>query len=171
MAHKRYKLDDEMIEKLCQHIRAGNSYEGSAKACGIQKSTFFRWRRNGLDDIAAGNTDTLPARLYTATDIATGEWEASQIAVITRAGQGMRDKNGEWIERPQWQASAWQLERRRPETYGRQRVEITGRDGGAIEIGPPSLDGLPEEARNRVLHAIHAAREAQKTLEAGETDE
>jgi hypothetical protein len=33
-----------------------------------------------------------------------------------------------------WQAAAWKLERRYPENYGRQRLELTGKDGDELVI-------------------------------------
>jgi hypothetical protein len=45
-----------------------------------------------------------------------------------------------------WQAAAWRLERRFPERYARnRRVELTGKDGGPVEIKitGPTLLALP----------------------------
>jgi hypothetical protein len=33
-----------------------------------------------------------------------------------------------------WQAAAWKLERRNPGRWGRVRHEITGKDGGPVEV-------------------------------------
>lgn len=49
-----------------------------------------------------------------------------------------------------WQASAWMLERKFPERYGRQRLEITGADGGAVKLDSTAkvVLYLPENGRD-----------------------
>lgn len=33
-----------------------------------------------------------------------------------------------------WQAAAWRLERRHPQQWGRRRVEMTGAEGGPVDV-------------------------------------
>ena len=48
----------------------------------------------------------------------------------------------------QWQASAWRLERKHQDRWGKRsevKAEVTGKDGGAIEI---------ESARSKLLEKL-----------------
>lgn len=83
---------------------------------------------------------------------------------VKENGRVLRDEDGNivYTERtttestkaaPQWQASAWWLERTRPDKFGRQRLELTGKDGGPMESVGMSKDEyleLIKERRGRV---------------------
>ncbi len=46
-----------------------------------------------------------------------------------------------------WQASAWILERRFPDEYGKRPVEVMGKDGGPMKIDEVVHIYLPDNGR------------------------
>ena len=121
------KYTTELGEQIVNLVRAGNYVETAANASGVSKNTIYDWMRKG----ARGDK-----RYTTFSDainkaMAQSEmWDLAQIAKASAGGS--------------WQASAWRLERKHPERYGRKdKHEHSGPDGGHIPIGPPSTQGLP----------------------------
>lgn len=71
-----------------------------------------------------------------AVESARSQAEVRAVALINQAAQGGT-----------WQAAAWFLERSHPQRWGRySRTEVTGRDGGPIEIDAESLERKITEA-------------------------
>jgi transposase len=108
---------------------------------------------------AAGSIGQAYLEFYEATERALGGQEAAWLQTIGAAASGgatftevkrevehVRGEDGkvtprivgetrtEHVMKPAWQAAAWILERRHPDRWGRrERVELTGRDGGPVE--------------------------------------
>jgi AcrR family transcriptional regulator len=98
-------------------VRKGNYIEVAAAASGISKPTFYKW----LHDGANAKVDCLARQFSNAIEKAEAEAEQSGLARIARAKD--------------WTATAWRLERRHPERWGRrERHEHTGEGGGPIEL-------------------------------------
>lgn len=103
------KKTPETIERILQLLRTGNYRTVASKAAGISHETFVRWMR---EDHAFSD----------AIEKAEAQAQAYHLANIMKAAQDGT-----------WQASAWYLERRVPEQWGKQdrrpegteRVEIT----------------------------------------------
>jgi hypothetical protein len=109
MAGRRSKYTPETVDKLTQAIRLGATYKLACDYAGIDVSTLHDW------------VNTKP-EFSTAIKDAEGKGALGWLAKIEQAAS---DGN--------WQAAAWKLERRYPEMYGRQRMEITGADNGPIQ--------------------------------------
>ena len=107
MAGRRSKYTPETVDKLTQAIRLGATYVLACNYAGISQETFSQWR------------NTKPEFSEAITQ-AEGDAAIKWLALIEKHAQ----------EQPQW--AAWKLERRYPEMYGRQRVEMTGAEGGPI---------------------------------------
>ena len=125
------KLTPELAEKLCGHIASGLTDETACDRVGIGTTTFYRW-------LAAAEKPRAKKEFREFRDTvknARAEFEAVHLEAIGRAGlepiktvqrHGHRDSTGkletQWVTEtsspPQWQASAWLLERRFPERYG-----------------------------------------------------
>jgi hypothetical protein len=81
--------------------------------------------------------------LVTAIEKAEGEAEATYTKIVADAAV----KN--------WTAAAWWLERRRPDDFARrERVEMTGKDGGPIDTR--NLSTLPDHERRALADAIRS---------------
>lgn len=107
-------LTDAITKKIAQHVRAGNYLETAALLCGIPNMTARTW-------LARGNTemkrlaDNPRARVKKAETIyynfslaikkAQAEADAHDLKILGNSGD--------------WQATAWRLERRDPQKYGR----------------------------------------------------
>lgn len=120
------KLTPEIQERIISALRAGNYQDTAAQYAGIGVSTFYRWMEQGSEPDAPA----LYREFREAVENARAEAEVRHVALITQAAQSGT-----------WQASAWYLERSHPQRWGRfQRTEITGRDGGPVEIDAVVLE-------------------------------
>ena len=105
------KLTPEVTKRAVEAIKLGSSYKDAAAWAGISQDTFTRWMQNEAD-------------FADAIKNAEGAGRVGLLAKIEKA-----------INDGAWQAAAWKLERRDPEHYGRkERVELTGKDGGAVQV-------------------------------------
>jgi transposase len=143
------KLTIELIEDIALLIRRGCYVETASAACGISKDSFYRWIKQGKND----DNETLGRKLSDAVMISLAEAEWRDVEVIDKAANGTPDKlltddNGKHIldsngnaivleygMPPNWKASAWRLERKFPERWGRQtKIELDGPSSSSIEI-------------------------------------
>lgn len=110
MAGRPTKYSPERADRILDNLRRGNTRRASALSCGISEDTFQRW----CDRNAAFAEDVKKAE---------AEAEATHVANIARSAQSGN-----------WQASAWWLERKRPDDWRRppEQVEHAGKDGGPL---------------------------------------
>ncbi len=114
---RKTKLTPEVQKRICEIIRAGNFAATAASVVGIDESTFYRWMSEG-EKATRGQY----REFRNAVKKASAEAEQKNVKYI----QSAAPKN--------WQAAAWWLERRNPDTWGRKdRHEHTGADGGPIQ--------------------------------------
>lgn len=102
------KLTPDMQKRICEAIKLGMSRERAAWFCGIDRVTLQRWLK-AAEGRASGKYVDFCNSLKKA--------EADAIAVNLK-NLHTAAQNGAW------QASAWMLERRYPQEYGRN-VNIT----------------------------------------------
>jgi transposase-like protein len=100
------KINFELIESLCEDIAQGFSYEKAALNNGIAASTFFKWMQLGRKPDAEEIYSHLVKRVAEASDFS----EAEALQLIRSAATLGRN----------WKATAWYLEKRFPEKYGRR---------------------------------------------------
>jgi hypothetical protein len=115
------KYTPERVKRIIEALSAGNTRGASAAYGGIDHDTLNNWikRHSEFSD---------------AVKEAESKAEVSHVANIAKAS-----RDGVWT------ASAWWLERRRHNEWGKiERMEHTGRDGGAIvftiNVGSSQLD-------------------------------
>lgn len=128
---RRSKLTPKKAEELRGYIASGLPDNAACERAGIGTTTFYGWLQKAEQPRAK-------KELRDFRDIiknARAEFEAVHLEAIGRAGlepiktvqrHGHRDSTGkletQWVTEtsspPQWQASAWLLERRFPERYG-----------------------------------------------------
>lgn len=113
------KLTPALSDKIIGYLRAGAYIETAAAAAGISKQTLYNWLRRAADE---DEKDPRFAAFAAAVEESQALAEVRDIALIGKAAE------------TQWQAAAWRLERKSPERWGRKdRVELSGKNGGAIE--------------------------------------
>ena len=131
-------------DRFINAIKAGNYANVAAQYAGIHVATYHRYMQLGAEQTRGIYHD-----FREAVKEAEAEAEARAVANVQLAAQ-----------QGQWTASAWMLERKHPERWGRrERREITGADGAPIEI-----------ASNVDIHAVVGRIEEMLALEAGTDD-
>ncbi len=156
----RVKLNQDLIDRICNNLRLGTYIETAVVVNGISKSVFYQWAKKGRDSSGATNT-TIYGKFLDAVERAQEEAVVRDMMNIDKCAMGQdwdyerhpkgtHDKlgndiggslilkrNGNPIPKkigltPDWSASAWRLERRHPGRYSRtEKIEQTGKDGGA----------------------------------------
>ena len=103
------KLTTKMIEQICDLIIQGKKISRAALLTGISESTIYRWLALGKREGAEPIYVELVERVREAT-------ECSEIELLQRLRIA--------TEKPDhWRATAWLLERRFPEKYGKKPTE------------------------------------------------
>jgi transposase len=120
------KLTPEVQETIVKYLRAGNSFKTACECAGIGASTGLEWRARGEDRHCDRESDDIYAAFAEATRKAEHDAIARNVALIQKAGA-----------EGNWQASAWFLERRRPEEWGRadRRPVIGSSDSDVPQLG------------------------------------
>lgn len=111
------KLTPDVQEIVVKAIRSGATHDIAAMAAGIHRDTFYDWKSRGEagEPIYSDFSDALK----------TAEAQGA-LNLLERIQSASEDPK-------YWPAAAWILERRYPETYGKQRIEHTGKDGAPME--------------------------------------
>jgi len=114
------KLTDELIEKICKYIEAGNYAKTACLACGISEVTFYDWIKKGEEAIKEGKNNKY-AKFLKSIKEARAKAEIKNVKIIMEAAQE-NPKHAEW----------W-LERTNPEFWGRKdKLEV--KHSGKIDI-------------------------------------
>lgn len=115
------KLDDDLIEAWCEAISVGLTPRLVCGKLGISTTIWDKWKAKGDADIEAG-IDSLEARL------------------VGRHARAKAERNGNWLTGLNMQAQSdpsslrWLLEHCAPDDYGKNRIELTGKDGGPVAV-------------------------------------
>ncbi len=124
----------EQVQKIiCETVGNGGTDRAAALRAGIDPRTLRRWKQQG------GDGEEPYAAFLAAYEKAEGDFALRHLLLIGKAGTDGT-----------WQASAWLLERRYPEEYGRKVVqgqfEHSGPGGGPLEVATTTVPlGLTEE--------------------------
>lgn len=120
-------------------IRLGMYLDDAAAMAGISKTTLYNWLSMGKDAVDKhGHGDTLTDKETQLVDFLNAVEKARADAVMRNIGVIQKA-----AQDGSWQASAWFLERTNPKKWGRhETVEITGADGGAIQVEHSVKDTL-----------------------------
>lgn len=128
------KLTAELTRQICGYVNGGVPLPTACGACGISWNTVATWLKKGR------NGEKPYDEFVAAVERAKHQWEAAAAIRVTKAA----DKD--------WKAAAWLLERRRHETWGaREKLELTGKNGGAIKVEADAI------ALERARAAVAAA--------------
>lgn len=111
-------LNESLMKEIVDSIRVGNYIEIAAYKAGIDRVTLHKWLKRGRCD-----KDGIYRELVINIDKAMAESEIRDVSLIAIAAK------------EDWKASAWRLERRFHERWGRKdRMEVSGPNGGPITI-------------------------------------
>lgn len=129
-----HAIASDATDKLLAGLRLGMTRRAASGYAGFGKSTLYRMLANDPD-----------GTLGTEIEKAEAEAEATYSAIVAQAAADPKN----------WTAAAWWLERRHPADYAkRERVEMTGKDGGPIDHR--NISDLPDHERQALADAIRA---------------
>jgi hypothetical protein len=114
-----------MIEQICDLLIEGSTIARSAVLTGISESTIYRWLALGKPEGA----------------------EPIFVELVARVGEAIESSEFELLQRMRiagskpdhWRATAWMLERRFPEKYGKNVNAQDGGLSGKPDSGPSGL--------------------------------
>lgn len=150
------KMEPGLIDSIYEHVRSGLFYTEAAALEGISVVDINTWMTKGVRDLKNGIEDSVYADFAIAIKSAMAEAEQESLGDIRRAGK----TNAFWM------ASAWYLERKYPDRYGKQdrtTVEMRGQLG-VVSANPEGLRGLTEDdarAAATILGILGAGRESE----------
>jgi hypothetical protein len=119
------KWNQRTRDTILARIRSGAPDSDAAQSAGVHRATFYRWLK------------AKPA-FKRAVDLAKSEGMVAHVGNIMKHAFGSPaeyDDKGNLIKaevRPIWQASAWWLERRHPEHFGRHDQLRVSKDEGTV---------------------------------------
>ncbi len=144
---RRSKLTPETQQAIVNALNSGNWLETAASYAGIAPATLYNWLERGRNerDRIDNDEDARPEEAHYVEFLEAVEKARSQAQV---RAVGLIQKAA--IDGT-WQAAAWFLERSNPQHWGRyHRMEVTGKDGGAVEIDVTRLEEKVQAVLNRV---------------------
>lgn len=135
------KITDARVEALIKALSYGNYMDTACKLSGVGVTTAYRWLNEGAEEQNRINAGLEPdpdratyVEIMQAIEKARSEAEARNVSIIQRAAQDGT-----------WQASAWWLERTRPQRWGRfMRTEPTAPEDTTVDtaVGDDDLESL-----------------------------
>jgi hypothetical protein len=138
------KLTPALQDRIVAAVRAGAHYEVAARAAGVSRASFHRWRARGERERSGRYHE-----LHEALVRAEAECEVRQLALINRAAQ------------QSYRPAAWLLARRYPERWGRRPAAASAAAADAAPVTAPELDTRDPETR-RLLSELLARRPADR---------
>jgi hypothetical protein len=127
------RISKDVIDEICESIRAGNYFEPSCIRAGVAKSTAYNWLKRAareLERAAESKTgkikqsEALFVAFLDAVKKAEAEAEAWDVQVIRTAALFGH-----------WQAAAWRLERKHNDRWGRrQAIEHSSPEGKPVRV-------------------------------------
>lgn len=145
IGHRPSSFTPENQEKIIQYISEGNYVTTACQIAGIPRSTYYYWKEKadaGMEEYVA---------FFERIEQSEALAEAERVKTIKEAS-----KNG------QWQASAWYLERKHSDRWGRKdkvenRIEVSGEVIHRNEIALESKLQLDAEGA-QLLKQLYARR-------------
>jgi len=108
---RKCKLTPELQSKICKYIEDGNYAIHACNAVGISKAIFYQWLKQGELDIDTGKNSKFQDFVYSIKEAEAKAITANVKNIRTAAREG------------EWTASAWFLERKYPDLFGKRQVE------------------------------------------------
>ena len=111
-SQENYKCTKARVNKILRLIGEGLFKKDACLLAGISRETFYQWIRGGKQDAKEGK-ESLERELYEGLEVAEAKAVMVHVNNIKTAGAS------------DWKASAWWLERTKPNDYGRRQPAHT----------------------------------------------
>jgi transposase len=155
------KISLDRVNKICSALQAGAPIQTAAAFAGVSAKTIYNWiakagevmerlEKAGPDAILSPD-DQLYMKFVEGFQSALASFELKNLALIAHAAMGGPDGKGTKY----WQAAAWLLERRKPQSYGMNR-QVTDDENPTGE-----KDVTPEEVQKQELDVYDPERIAR----------
>jgi len=139
---KDKRADPLVIEAITKALRAGCTKKDSCSLASISEQTFYRWMREG--ETASEGSEAW--QFCESIKKAIAEARARNVTIIQKHAVN------------NWTAAAWWLERSDPESWGkRDRVEMSGVDGSAMELKVISEDEISDDEITSIMKKLALA--------------
>lgn len=183
--------DVSVMERLVEAIRTGASMRDAANRSGMDVRHLRHLRREGAEhwrafyagklktprgiieqkmrlyrDLERAETDAKMMLLAVANQLARGGLSKTEELEETdgRTGQLIKRVKRETTLLPDGRMVCWLLERKWPDEFNRSRLEVTGADGGPVEIDTDDalsklrdmLDGISDKRRQTSAESMAA---------------
>ncbi len=155
------KISLDRVNKICSALQVGAPVKTAAAFAGVSDKTVYNWiSRAGQTmakaeeagpDAVLSPEDALYMRFAEEFLKATASFELKNLGLIAHAAMGGPDGKGTKY----WQAAAWLLERRKPQSYGMNR-QVTDDENPTEE-----KDVTPEEIHKQELDVYNPERIAR----------
>ena len=123
---RKTKLCPEVQGWIVERIREGHYIETMCCEVGVSKNAYYQWLQKGEQQTS-------------------GIYRDFYDAVKAAEQQAKRALLGKLHQSIDWRAAAWILERRWPEEWGRQKMEISGPGGAPMQV--EATGGSPDPLR------------------------
>lgn len=155
---RKPKLTDELQDLICGYIKEGNYPSVAAQAAGISESTYYSWMARGRKSKSGKYVQFLEA-------IKEAE-SFGQVYHLQKIRKAADDGT--------WQASAWILERKYPQLWGRNRetvkVDLKGEIQSNMKVSPKSKEELLDFFKEAVQNEEELKKEQVGIDDSGEMD-
>jgi hypothetical protein len=133
------KYGKEIVQKIVEQLQIGMKRDDVCAILGFNRDTFYDWMKKRPDFSDA----VLKAEL------------------VCKQRNIVRIQNA---SKKSWTAAAWWLERKFPDEFAqRSRYELTGQNGGPVQVAPdPALPAVTEEMMIAFVKAVDAMQVLEK---------
>lgn len=157
------KLTPKKKKIIIEAVERGNYIETAAALAGVSKSTVYNWKTRGEQELER-------LEKYPEAEVSKKEKPFLDfLDAYTRAlavAEDLDVQNINEAAKEDWRASAWKLERRNPEKWGKResldaKLQHSGKDGGPIETKSKfDLSNLSNEELALLATIIRRNRES-----------
>ena len=166
-------LTEDIIVKVCSHLRKHGFRETAIAMAGVSKFTVRNWIRQGARDVREGR-ESIFADFCNRMDAAEIEAESELIDGIQKRGLEpflkSSGEKGDSFESPDWKALAWIAERRGAKRWGIKKHLTVAIDKDREKLLALAEKTLDTDAFDKLLAAI-ASSEDDESASTGDACE